>query len=151
MKLLVLGGTVFLHDALMYVSLVVLVGHLYLALIHPTTRHSLRGMTTGNVLAAILVGSAFQLFLIPALLLVMADSWLADRVYSGVPAEEFGKEQQIEIGPMSGKSNVLFWLEKHGISADDSVVNRIFDAAKQSARVLTDSEVFALCSETARH
>ena len=52
---------------------------------------------------------------------------------------------------MSGKSNVLFWLEKHGISADDSVVNRIFDAAKQSARVLTDSEIFALCSETVRH
>jgi len=59
----------------------------------------------------------------------------------------------IEIGPMSGKSksNVLYWLEKHGIPADDSVVNRIFDAAKQSARVLTDAEVLALCSETARH
>jgi 2-isopropylmalate synthase len=57
----------------------------------------------------------------------------------------------IEIGPMSGKSNVLFWLEKHRIPADDSVVNRIFDAAKQSARVLTDAEVLALCSEAARH
>ncbi len=44
-----LPGTVFLHDALMYVSLVLLTGHLYLALIHPTTRHSLRGMTKGDV------------------------------------------------------------------------------------------------------
>jgi len=44
-----LPGTVFLHDTLMYVSLVLLTGHLYLALIHPTTRHSLRGMTVGNV------------------------------------------------------------------------------------------------------
>ena len=44
-----LPGTVFLHDTLMYLSLVLLTGHLYLALIHPTTRHSLRGMTTGNV------------------------------------------------------------------------------------------------------
>ena len=78
------------------------------------------------------------------------DKALANAVYSGVPAHLFGLDQVIEIGPMSGKSNVLFWLEKHGIPADDSVVNRIFDAAKQSARVLTDAEVFALCSEAAR-
>jgi len=44
-----LPGTVFLHDALMYLSLALLLGHLYLALIHPTTRHALRGMTTGRV------------------------------------------------------------------------------------------------------
>jgi 2-isopropylmalate synthase len=79
------------------------------------------------------------------------DTALANAVYSGVPAHLFGLDQVIEIGPMSGKSNVLYWLEKHGIPADDSVVNRIFDAAKQSARVLTDAEVLALCSETARH
>src|SRR6266849_3272341 len=79
------------------------------------------------------------------------DTALAHAIYSGVPAHLFGLDQVIEIGPMSGKSNVLFWLEKHGIPADDSVVNRIFDAAKQSARVLTDAEVFALCSEAARH
>jgi len=79
------------------------------------------------------------------------DTALANAVYSGVPAHLFGLDQVIEIGPMSGKSNVLFWLEKHGIPADDSVVNRIFDAAKQSARVLTDAEVFALCTEAARH
>jgi len=78
------------------------------------------------------------------------DTALANAVYSGVPAHLFGLDQVIEIGPMSGKSNVLYWLEKHGIAADDSVVNRIFDAAKQSARVLTDAEVFALCSEAAR-
>ena len=52
---------------------------------------------------------------------------------------------------MSGKSNVLFWLEKHRIPADDATVARIFDAAKQSARVLTDSEVLALCTEAARN
>lgn len=46
-----LNGTVFLHDALMYVSLVIVLGHLYLALVHPTTRHSLRGMTLGSVRA----------------------------------------------------------------------------------------------------
>jgi 2-isopropylmalate synthase len=79
------------------------------------------------------------------------DTALANAVYSGVPAHLFGLDQVIEIGPMSGKSNVLFWLEKHGIPADDSLVSRIFDAAKQSARVLTDAEVFALCSEAARH
>jgi 2-isopropylmalate synthase len=79
------------------------------------------------------------------------DLELANAVYSGVPAHLFGLDQVIEIGPMSGKSNVLFWLEKHGITADDSVVNRVFDAAKQSARVLTDAEILALCTEGAPH
>lgn len=76
---------------------------------------------------------------------------LADSVYSGVPAHLFGMDQVIEIGPMSGKSNILFWLERHHIPTDDGLVNRIFDAAKQSARVLTDAEVFSLCAEAARH
>jgi 2-isopropylmalate synthase len=78
------------------------------------------------------------------------DRHLADAVYSGVPAHLFGLDQVIEIGPMSGKSNVLFWLEKHRVPADDATVTRIFDAAKQSPRVLTDAEVFALCTEAAR-
>ena len=79
------------------------------------------------------------------------DAALADAVYSGVPSHLFGLDQVIEIGPMSGKSNVLFWLERHGIPADDALVNRIFDAAKQSSRVLTESEVQALCGEAARN
>jgi 2-isopropylmalate synthase len=72
------------------------------------------------------------------------DKELANIVYSGVPSHLFGLDQVIEIGPMSGKSNVLFWLEKHGKPTDDATVNRIFDAAKQSARVLTDTEINAL-------
>jgi 2-isopropylmalate synthase len=79
------------------------------------------------------------------------DAALADAVYSGVPSHLFGLDQIIEIGPMSGKSNVLFWLERHGIPADEALVARIFDAAKQSARVLTESEVQALCAEAARN
>ena len=78
------------------------------------------------------------------------DQFLADSVYSGVPAHLFGLDQVIEIGPMSGKSNVLHWLKRHHIEPDDALVNRIFDAAKQSARVLTDAEISALCSEAAR-
>jgi len=79
------------------------------------------------------------------------DVELANAVYSGVPAHLFGLEQLIEIGPMSGKSNILFWLERHHIPADESLVNRILDAAKQSARVLSDAELTALCSEPARN
>jgi len=79
------------------------------------------------------------------------DAALADAVYSGVPSHLFGLDQIIEIGPLSGKSNVLFWLERHGIPADEALVTRIFDAAKQSARVLTESEVQALCAEAARN
>ena len=73
------------------------------------------------------------------------DRDLADSVYSGVPAHLFGLEQLVEIGPMSGKSNVLYWLSRHHIPATDEVVNRIFDAAKQSSRVLTEQELLALC------
>ncbi|HKW64652.1 MAG TPA: LeuA family protein [Candidatus Acidoferrum sp.] len=74
---------------------------------------------------------------------------LADDVYSGVPAHLFGLEQVIEIGPMSGKSNVIHWLTRHRISAEEALVSRILDAAKQSARVLTDAELHALCTERA--
>lgn len=77
------------------------------------------------------------------------DPLLADAVYSGVPAHLFGMEQVIEIGPLSGKSNVLYWLARHQIPADDALVGRILEAAKQSARVLTDAEVQALCTEPA--
>src|SRR5690242_5785307 len=77
------------------------------------------------------------------------DHRLADAVYSGVPAHLFGLEQIIEIGPMSGKSNVLYWLARHEIPAEEAVVNRILEAAKQSDRVLTDAEVHALCTEPA--
>jgi 2-isopropylmalate synthase len=79
------------------------------------------------------------------------DRHLADAVYSGVPAHLFGLDQVIEIGPMSGKSNVLYWLARHQIPADDGLVSRIVDAAKQSARVLTDAEIHALCAQAARH
>ena len=71
------------------------------------------------------------------------DAWLADRVYSGVPASWLGRRQEIEVGPMSGKSNVLFWLEQHGIPASDPVVDRVFAKAKGSTTVLTEAEILA--------
>ena len=69
------------------------------------------------------------------------DSELADTVYSGVPARLVGRTQQIEIGPMSGKSNVVFWLERHGLPADEEMVDRIFRRAKASLTVLTEHEI----------
>jgi 2-isopropylmalate synthase len=77
------------------------------------------------------------------------DRKLADAVYSGVPAHLFGLEQIVEIGPMSGKSNVVYWMERHGVPESDEIVNRIYEAAKQSPRVLTDDEVRALCGAPA--
>src|SRR6202022_1101200 len=77
------------------------------------------------------------------------DPELVNAVYSGVPAQLFGLEQVIEIGPMSGKSNVLYWLEKRGMNGDEALVNRIYDAAKKSSRVLTDAEILALCQKSA--
>ena len=69
------------------------------------------------------------------------DPALADAVYSGVPASLVGREQGIEVGPMSGKSNVVYWLEKRGIEATDERVDRIFTKAKAAAAVLTEDEI----------
>jgi 2-isopropylmalate synthase len=69
------------------------------------------------------------------------DLELANTVYSGVPSHYFGMEQIIEIGPMSGKSNVIFWLERKGLKPDDETVERIFQKAKQSNRTLRDHEI----------
>jgi len=66
---------------------------------------------------------------------------LADSVYSGVPSHMFGLEQIIDIGPMSGRSNVIFWLEKRGIEATQERVTAIYNRAKQSDRLLTTEEV----------
>ena len=69
------------------------------------------------------------------------DLALIDAVYSGVPASLVGREQQIDVGPMSGKSNVIFWLERHGYQATDELVDRIFTKAKSSSTVLTSEEI----------
>jgi 2-isopropylmalate synthase len=76
------------------------------------------------------------------------DRQLADLVYSGVPAGQFGLEQVIEIGPMSGKSNVIYWLEKRGIEPNDERVNRIYEYAKQASSVLAEEDIRQLVSQT---
>jgi len=76
------------------------------------------------------------------------DAWLADRIYSGVPASMVGREQVIEIGPMAGLSNVKHWLRGQGLDArDEALCNRIFDAAKKADRTLTRGELLALANE----
>ena len=72
------------------------------------------------------------------------DTWLANRVYSGVPSDLFGLSQRIRIGPMSGKSNVVYWLEANDIPATDAVVKAILTRAKSSRRLLTDEELHEL-------
>src|SRR3954467_3263864 len=69
------------------------------------------------------------------------DVVLANTVYSGVPSHVFGLDQIIDVGPMSGKSNVLFWLERHGIPASDDIVDRIYQRAKQSDHTLSEAEI----------
>jgi len=72
------------------------------------------------------------------------DAWLADRIYSGVAAGDFGFKQRVRIGPMSGRSNVIYWLEERGIEATDERVSRIFEVAKRSNRLLENDEIQAL-------
>jgi 2-isopropylmalate synthase len=71
--------------------------------------------------------------------------WLADRVYSGVPASMVGRRQEIEVSPMSGLSNVRYWLEAHGYDPDDdALVGRLFDAAKHTDHTLSEEELETL-------
>ena len=73
--------------------------------------------------------------------------WLADRIYSGVPAGMFGREQEIEIGHYSGESNVIYWLQKRGHEPTRDLVQTILMAAKRGNRVLTDDEVNQIIKE----
>jgi 2-isopropylmalate synthase len=77
--------------------------------------------------------------------------WLADRIYSGVPAGAFGLSQRIEVSHVSGLSNVKYWLEAHGHDPNDAALcQRIFDAAKTTSRTLRDEELEALVAAHAR-
>jgi len=69
------------------------------------------------------------------------DIELANAVYSGVPSHLFGLEQVIDVGPMSGKSNVIFWLERHGIPVEDEIVERVYRFAKASNHTLSEDEI----------
>ncbi len=69
---------------------------------------------------------------------------LADRVYSSVPARVFGRQQEIEVGHYSGRSNVIHWLEMHGIEPTEDRVDRVFGAAKSRDRTLTEDEIRGL-------
>ncbi len=78
------------------------------------------------------------------------DAYLADRIYSGVPAGEFGLRQRIEISPMSGLSNVRHWLSTHGYDETDTALcEHVFAAAKSSDHTFSDEEVHHLCAERA--
>ena len=75
------------------------------------------------------------------------DHWLADRVYSGVPAQDYGLQQVIRIGHMSGRSNIIWWLEQNGYEADDGLVGHMFEIAKNQRRLMSDEEVHQAISE----
>ena len=71
------------------------------------------------------------------------NDWLADSIYSGVPAHMVGSRQKIEIGPLSGESNVIYWLQDHGFEPEETLVHNIFNYAKHSNKLLTDQEIEA--------
>jgi len=79
------------------------------------------------------------------------DIELANTVYSGVPSHVFGLEQVIDIGPMSGKSNVLFWLDRRGLPASDDVVESIYRRAKASDHTLSEAEILECVERTQAH
>ncbi len=82
--------------------------------------------------------------------LVDGDRALMDAVYAAVPASLVGRQQEIEVGPMSGRSNVIFWLESRNLPATDEIVDRIFAAAKASNRVLSHEKVQSIVGGEAK-
>jgi len=72
------------------------------------------------------------------------DRWLTDFVYSGVPASLIGRNQEIEIGPMSGSSNVIFYLSQRGIAASRELIQAVLLAAKESNRILQEPEILGI-------
>jgi 2-isopropylmalate synthase len=74
------------------------------------------------------------------------DDWLADRIYSSIPAGMIGCRQVIEVGPMSGESNVVYWLQERGIEASPELVREIFQKAKSSAITLEEAEILEICT-----
>ena len=78
------------------------------------------------------------------------DRALMDAVYAAVPASLVGRQQEIEVGPMSGRSNVIFWLESRGLPATDEIVDRVFAAAKASNRTLTHEQVQSIAGGDAK-
>ena len=75
------------------------------------------------------------------------DRALMDAVYAAVPASLVGRQQEIEIGPMSGRSNVIFWLESRGMQPADDIVDRIYEAAKASNRTLTYEQILKIVED----
>ncbi len=73
------------------------------------------------------------------------EDWLADRVYSSIPASLIGSRQVIEVGPMSGESNVVYWLRERGIDPDPELVKAIFQKAKTSTATLAEVEILEIC------
>ena len=74
------------------------------------------------------------------------EDWLADRVYSSIPASLIGCRQVIEVGPMSGESNVVYWLQERGIEATPELVKEIFQKAKSAVTTLEEVEILEICS-----
>ncbi|MBZ5719610.1 MAG: LeuA family protein [Acidobacteriia bacterium] len=79
------------------------------------------------------------------------DRWLADRVYSGVPATWLGRVQEIEIGPMSGNSNVVYYLTTRGLPSPPEVVQAVMQAAKNSAQLLSPAEISEIVQKVTSH
>lgn len=77
------------------------------------------------------------------------DAWLANRVYSGVPADYFGRSQIIELGPMSGQSNVIFWLEARNLEARPDLVEALFAACKGADKILPEDAALKIVASHA--
>jgi 2-isopropylmalate synthase len=77
------------------------------------------------------------------------DDWLADRIYSGIPAAMVGRRQVVEVGPMSGQANITYWLQEHGVEPTPDLVQAIFRAAKEASSTLSEDEIRALCGGAA--
>ncbi|KYF76053.1 2-isopropylmalate synthase [Sorangium cellulosum] len=75
------------------------------------------------------------------------DAWMADRIYSGVPAGMFGRKQEICVGYMSGASNVNYWLRQRKIEPSKELVDAILARAKATDHILGEEEIQAVIEQ----
>ena len=76
--------------------------------------------------------------------------WVAERVYSAVPASPLGRAHEIFVGAMSGSANVVAWLERHALPVNEALVAAILERARASERVLSDAEILEVVALSKR-
>jgi len=74
---------------------------------------------------------------------------IGEHIYSSVPASMVGKANIVDIGPMSGESNVRYYLAQHGLPTNRDLVGQCMTLAKESDKVLSQEQILEIVNADA--